>query len=268
MKISNKDNSILASRRDFCRTASLAAAAVASGIGLAAANGQTSAIDATEECSAVPSGTTVGSKAGAKPLQGESPLSAIDEHVCGLHFYSGDINRQVIAQHYCSHVSRDVRQCVIYDSDKKHARLVGIEYIISAKLFKELPIEEKKLWHSHVFEVKSGQLIAPRIPEAAEKEVMEGLVGTYGKTWYTWQVDRNDKVPFGIPQLMMAFTADGQVHPRLLAECDAEYGISSEEMKKSRADIVSPAIQPGVDTWQRGEAIRLQTETVPMKEAP
>ena len=97
---------------------------------------------------------------------------------------------------------------------------------------------------------------------------MEGLVGTYGKTWYTWQVDRGDKVPLGIPQLMMAFTADGQAHPQLLAECDEEYGISSEEKKKSRADIVSPAIQPGVDTWQRGEAIRLQTETVPMKEAP
>jgi len=97
---------------------------------------------------------------------------------------------------------------------------------------------------------------------------MEGLVGTYGKTWYTWQVDRGDKVPLGIPQLMMAFTADGQAHPQLLAECDEEYGISSGEKKKSRADIVSPAIQPGVDTWQRGEAIRLQTENVPMKEAP
>jgi len=266
MKTSNEDNKNPGSRRDFFRTASLAAAAVASGIGLAAAKGRTSAIDDTPECSAATSGTAVGSEGGAKPSQGESPLSAIDEHVCGLHFYSGDINRQVLAQHYCSHVSRDVRQCVIYDSDKKHARLVGIEYIISAKLFKELPAEEKKLWHSHVYEVKSGQLIAPRIPEAAEKQVMEGLVGTYGKTWYTWQVDRGDKVPLGIPQLMMAFTADGQAHPQLLAECDAEYGVSSEEKRKSRADIVSPAIQVGADAWQQGEAIQLQTKTATMKE--
>ena len=269
MKTLPEENKIPISRRDFFRTASLAAAAVASGSGLAAANGRTSAIDDTPEwCSAVPSGTVVGSETGAKLLQGESPLSAIDEHVCGLHFYSGDINRQVIAQHYCSHVSRDVRQCVIYDSDKKHARLVGIEYIISSKLFKELPAEEKKLWHSHVYEVKSGQLIAPRIPEAAEIEVMKGLVGTYGKTWYTWQVDRGDKVPLGIPQLMMAFTADDQARPQLLAECDAEYGISSEKKKKSRADIASPMIQPGVDAWQQGEAIQLQAKTVTMKEAP
>jgi hypothetical protein len=268
MKTSNEDTKIPTSRRDFFRTASLAAAAVASGIGLAAANGRTSENEGTPECSAAPSDPAVGSEAGAKLLRDESPLSAIDEHVCGLHFYSSDINRQVIAQHYCSHVSRDVRQCVIYDSDKKHARLVGIEYIISAKLFKELPAEEKKLWHSHVYEVKSGQLIAPGIPEAAEAEVMKGLVGTYGKTWYTWQVDRGDKVPLGIPQLMMAFTADGQAHPQLLAECDAEYGISSEEKRKSRADIVSPAIQPDADAWQQGEAIQLQTRTVAMRKAP
>ena len=268
MKASNEDDKTPASRRDFLRKASWAAAAVASGIGLAAANRGRSAIDDPVECSPVPPGTAVGSEAGAKPLPGESPLSAIGEHVCGLHFYSGDMSRQVIAQHYCSHVSRDVRQCVIYDSDKKHARLVGIEYIISAKLFEELSAEERQLWDSHVYEVKSGQLIAPGVPESAEMEVMKGLVGTYGKTWYTWQVDRGDKVPLGIPQLMMAFTADGQVHPQLLAECDAEYGTSSEEKRKSRADIVSPAIQAGADAWQQGEATELQTKTVTMKQAP
>ena len=268
MKTSNEDNKIPISRRDFVRTASLAATAVTSCLGLAAANGQTSAIDDSPECSAIPALGARVLEPGAELLQSEAPLSAIHEHVCGLHFYSGDINRQVIAQHYCSHVSRDVRQCVIYDSDKKHARLVGIEYIISSKLFKELPAEEKKLWHSHVYEVKSGQLTAPRIPEAAEMELMKGFVGTYGKTWYTWQVDRGDKVPLGIPQLMMAFIADGQVNPELLADRDKEYGISSEEKKRSRADIGAPAIQPGSDAWQRGEAIQLQTKTVKMNEAP
>ena len=268
MKMPNEEKIIPISRRDFFRTASLVATAVGSGVGLAAANGRASAIADPPECSAVPPGTAVEPEAGAKLLRDESPLSGIDEHVCGLHFYSGDMNRQVIAQHYCSHVSRDVRQCVIYDSDKKHARLVGIEYIISAQLFNELPAEEKKFWHSHVYEVKSGQLLAPRISGAAEMEVMNSLVGTYGKTWYTWQVDRGDKVPLGIPQLMMAFTADGQAHPQLLAECDAEYGISSEEKGRSRADIVSPTIQPGADAWQQGEAIQLQTKTVAMKGAP
>ena len=40
---------------------------------------------------------------------------------------------------------------------------------------------------------------------------MKDFATTYGKTWHTWQVDRGDKVPLGPPQLMMAFTADGQV---------------------------------------------------------
>lgn len=57
------------------------------------------------------------------------------------------MNRQLIAHHYCSHINQDVRQCVIYDSDRPDARLIGIEYIISEELFNQLSTEEKKLWH-------------------------------------------------------------------------------------------------------------------------
>jgi len=66
---------------------------------------------------------------------------------------------------------------------------------------------------------------------------MKGLSAPTARTWYTWQVDRGDKVPLGIPQLMMAFTADNRPSAAL-AECDAEYGISSE--KKKRAAPTSP----------------------------
>lgn len=51
-----------------------------------------------------------------------------------------------------------VRQCVIYDSDKPDARLIGIEYVIDESVFVTLDHEEKKLWHSHKFEVESGTL--------------------------------------------------------------------------------------------------------------
>lgn len=46
--------------------------------------------------------------------------------------------------------------------------MIGVEYIISERLFKTLPEDEKKLWHSHISEVKSGLLTAPMIPEIAE----------------------------------------------------------------------------------------------------
>lgn len=61
---------------------------------------------------------------------------------------------QVEAHHYCSHLNEEVRQCVIYDSAEPGARLIGIEYIISRRLFDSLPAEEKKFWHSHTFEVR------------------------------------------------------------------------------------------------------------------
>lgn len=204
-------------------------------------------------------------EAGAEMLQSEAPLKSIHAHVCGIHFYNGDMKRQVIAHHYCSHLGEDMMQCVIYDSDKADAKLIGIEYIISAKLFQSLPADEKKLWHSHVHEVKSGQLIAPRIPDVAEKELMKDLIGTYGKTWHTWQVDRGDQLPLGIPQLMMGFTADGQADPKLVAERDRGYEIDSAKIKEKRADIAAPAIITGADDWESGTAVQLEAKstTVP-----
>jgi hypothetical protein len=60
-----------------------------------------------------------------------------------------------------------------------------------------LPPEEQRYWHSHVYEVKSGMLTTPGVPELAEQQAMKELVNTYGKTWHTWQVDRGDTLPLG-----------------------------------------------------------------------
>lgn len=198
----------------------------------------------------------------AKMLQSETPLASIHAHLCGFHFYSGDISRQVIAHHYCSHQGEEMMQCVIFDSDKKDAKLIGVEYIISARLFATLPEQEKKLWHSHVHEVKSGQLIAPHISERVETGLMEKLVTTYGKTWQTWQSDRGDELPLGIPQLMMGFTSEGQADPALVAARDRVYGISSEKRKQQRSDIPVPKIIQGADGWGNEGAIQLEIKAV------
>src|SRR5438067_3734630 len=189
------------------------------------------------------------------------PIGDIHAHVCGIHFYSGDMARQIIAEHYCSHLSDDVLQCVIYDSNKPGARLIGVEYIVSAKIFESLPPEEKKLWHSHNYEVKSGVLTAPDMADSAEKDLVKALIGTYGKTWHTWQVDRGDKLPLGIPQLMMAFTADGQAKANIIAERDKLYTASATK-KAARADIPDFKVDPGGDSWQKGPALQLDLKTV------
>jgi hypothetical protein len=205
---------------------------------------------------------TVAAPKSSEPNADLAPIGAIHAHVCGIHFYSGNMKRQIIAQHYCAHLSDEILQCVLYDSEKKDARLIGVEYIVSAKIFESLPADEKKFWHSHNYEVKSGALTAPGAPEAAEKDLMKGLIGTYGKTWHTWQVDRGDKLPLGIPQLMMAFTKDGQLDAKIAAERDKLYSTSIAAKKAARADIPDAKIDPGADAWQKGSAVQLEVKTV------
>jgi len=178
---------------------------------------------------------------------GLAPVRQIHQEVCGIHMYDGEPERQVIAYHFCSHLNDDVRQCVIYDSDKPSARLIGIEYIISDKVFKTLPEEEKRYWHSHVYEVKSGLLVAPGVPELAEKSEMKKLITTYGKTYHTWQVDVDKALPLGPARLMMALTKDGMVSPSLVAKKDELTGIQTGQRRHSREDIPAPAIDKGAD---------------------
>ena len=65
----------------------------------------------------------------------------------------------------------------------------------------------------------------------AEKELMKSLVGTYGKPRHAWQIARGDKLPPGIPQLMMGFTADGLAEPKMVEARDKSHGISSQKKK-------------------------------------
>jgi len=44
---------------------------------------------------------------------------------------------------------------LIYDAPTNPARLIGVEYMITPRLYETLDEEEKKLWHSHDFEVST-----------------------------------------------------------------------------------------------------------------
>jgi hypothetical protein len=200
-------------------------------------------------------------EAGAAGLQNIPPIEAINAYLDGFHFANGNPGMQMEAHHYCSIVNEDLIQCVIFDGNVKDAKLMGVEYIVSGKLFATLPDAEKALWHSHVHEVKSGTLIAPGIPEAAEHELMEKLIGTYGKTIHTWHTDQKTALPVGTPQIMMGFTADGQIDPAMVAARDKRFGISSEEKNANRADIPAPAIARGADAWQSGKVTQLTDGT-------
>lgn len=192
-------------------------------------------------------------EAGADMLQDKSPLRHFNAYLDGFHFYNGNINAQMEAHHYVHQLNEDVYQAVIFDGNDRDAKLMGVEYIITERLFRTLPEEEKKLWHSHHYEVKSGALIAPGIPDVAEHELMEKLVSTYGKTIHTWHTDQQRTLPLGSPMVMMGFTEDGQLHPQLLEERDKRFNISTAEKKEKRADIPMPDVDPMANAWERGE---------------
>ncbi|WP_256007227.1 OBAP family protein [Pedobacter deserti] len=189
---------------------------------------------------------------GADLLQDKTPLKHFNAYLDGFHFYNGNINAQMEAHHYVSQLNEDMYQAIIFDGNGRDAKIMGVEYIISAELFKSLSEEEKKLWHSHHHEVKSGTLIAPGIPEAAEHELMEKLVSTYGKTIHTWHTDQQRSLPIGAPMIMMGFTKDGQIHPKLVEERDKRFNISTAEKKKNRADIPMPRVDPMANAWEKG----------------
>ncbi|MGY6258167.1 OBAP family protein [Paraburkholderia caledonica] len=202
---------------------------------------------------------------GADILQSRKPIDAMSEYLNGFHFYADDMGRQVEANHFCTHLTEDFHQCVIYDSNQSNAKLIGIEYIVSERVFKSLPDDEKRLWHSHNYEVKSGELVAPRVPDLAEHAFMKDLVTTYGKTWHTWQIDRDKNFPFGIPQLMMGFTQDGQVNAAMVQDRDRRFKVSAAAEKKNRRDIGMPTLVPGANAWESGRTVQLTLTEVDVK---
>jgi len=225
---------------------------------LLAACGQHNTASYIDAAGAPKSAETRTLEVGAKLLQGKAPLNAVSAYLNGFHFYNGDMNGQMEAHHYVTRVNEDVMQALIYDGNGSDAKLMGVEYIISARLFATLPEDEKKLWHSHDYEVKSGSLVAPGLPQVAEKQLMEQVVSTYGKTWHTWHTDRDKELPYGIPALMMGFTADGQLDPALEKARDDRLGVDTQAIRRSRESIPQPTVDPAANAWEKGEVIQLQ----------
>ncbi|EPE34598.1 hypothetical protein GLAREA_10292 [Glarea lozoyensis ATCC 20868] len=197
---------------------------------------------------------------GASATQSFAPIKSICAHLNAFHVYATDPKRSVEANHYCTHLSKDVRQCLIYDLPNNPAKLIGVEYMITPKLYEGLDAEERKLWHSHDYEVRSGMLIMPNptIPnqvwEIAETEEMKEVVGLYGKTFHFWQVDRGDELPLGMPQLMMSFTADEQVPWDKVKERDEKYGVDTMKKREARKGIEAFKVHEDADGCWKEES--------------
>ncbi|KAL4563403.1 hypothetical protein LXL04_027444 [Taraxacum kok-saghyz] len=232
----------------------------------------------------------------AQILQSLKPIKQMSMHACTFNVYSHDMSRQIEAHHYITRLNQDFLQCAVYDSDDPSAHLIGVEYIVSDRIFDTLSTDEQKLWHSHDHEVTSGLWVCPGVPEMLNRTELENLAHTYGKFWCTWQVDRGktrssfllsfslrhlkgekriwnilcDRLPLGAPALMMSpqVVNMGVVQPELVRVRDNKYKISTDELRKSRADI--PVSKPGnaraSDFWmQNGKGYAIDIENAEMK---
>lgn len=185
---------------------------------------------------------------GSHVIQDRSPLKGFDVYVAGFHCAKGEPGMQMEAHHYCKQVNSDFLQCALFDGNTAEANLIGIEYIVSERLFDGLPEDEKHDWHPHNYEVLSGQLSAPGLPAAAEHALMKLLVNSYGKTWHCWHTGRHDArgtpahpLPFGEPKLMWSFNRDGEVDPALKQDLNGAMGIDEAAKREARRDLAELA---------------------------
>jgi hypothetical protein len=190
---------------------------------------------------------------GAQALQDLSPIRAVDHYLDGFHVMKDDPSLHMEAHHYCKGMNEEFTQCVIFDGNTAESNIIGLEYIISERLFDTLAADEKQSWHPHNYEILSGQLVLPGVPAIAEKAALAKKMNSYGKTWHVWDTGHAGHpaahdLPVGRPLLAWSYNRDGEIPPALVRARDERMGIDTAEQRKERADLASKAKpQMGVD---------------------
>lgn len=184
-------------------------------------------------------------EAGASALQRKAPVNQINMHLVGVHPMKDYPHHQIDSHHFCPQVNEDFARCVWYDSDSPVANLNGIEFIISERLFNGLPAEGRQYWHPHNYEILSGILVAPAIPELAEHRLMRDKINSYGKTWNVWNTGSgghaSDSLPLGEPKLGWALNHDGEADSGILEARQEELGYDMQAKREGRKDLIELA---------------------------
>lgn len=173
--------------------------------------------------------------------EGKHPPDRMHLYLCAYHIAKERPSTVIEAHHYCSAIHDELHQCIIFDKDGPGARILGVEYIISDKIYRQLDPDEKKYYHPHTYEITAGLLIAPGMAAKDEDKLMAGLVTTWGKTWHTWP-DPGTKLPLGDPLLMWSVTKDGMISADTLKERDGQFKVDTAALRKRR-EFIGPIPQ-------------------------
>lgn len=164
----------------------------------------------------------------------ENPTELYKMHVCAFHIAKDDPKVVIETQHYCAPLTDQLFQCLLYETvEVRKPKLLGVEYVISDKLYQQLPQQEKNLWHPHDYEVREGLLALVGASKGEDQEAAKILMNTWGKTWHTWP-DPTTAVPLGAPRLMWSAVKAGDVPEKMIQERDHRWGIDTSALKQER----------------------------------
>jgi len=147
------------------------------------------------------------STSSARAMDGQDlskvPPKQVEMYLDGFHNFKSDLKRepgkqlQLRVAHFCVHNSSDLIQCMLFDTngsvEGKHPRLLGVEYVITDKVYQSLSKSEKEYWHPHDGEVSSGMLILPGMPKDDQEKTLKFVSTTWGKTWHAWNPERQSE---------------------------------------------------------------------------
>jgi hypothetical protein len=188
---------------------------------------------------------------GSRLLQSKDALKGFDLYLLGFHPMKSNPCHQMEAHHYCKQVNEDFTQCLLFDANTSDANLIGIEYIISERLFEGLTNEEKAYWHPHNYEIMSGMLKTPGLPETVELEVMKKELNSYGKTFHTWRAKcfegdapYIDTLPLGPAIHAWSFNHHHEIKPEILSDSDRFFSVNTDDKSKRREKVLLKHCRP------------------------
>ena len=118
--------------------------------------------------------------------------------------------------HFCKPNDKIMMVCQLYDSNSPNATLIGLEYMITADAYKNIPNRDKPNWHYHKVEFAPNRA-DPKLPmlnEQQQNATLKTLAESYGKVIITW--NPNDKAPIFPPQVIQVqhpFMVNATVNP-------------------------------------------------------
>ena len=109
---------------------------------------------------------------------------------------------QTVVHHHCKVYDDNTAACLLFpygmtDQDKPY----GIEYVITADQFQELPEDEQNYWHYHRTEFPRAEAAFPELTDSELENVLPILDETYGKVFYFWNY--GDAYPMGEPSILV-----------------------------------------------------------------